>query len=77
MKLIAGVLTGLMLLVGAASAQADKEQQEAKFKANYAAKLKKEFLSKVSWETTFAAAKTKAKAENKLLLGYFTRSYAN
>lgn len=73
MKSIVGVLTGLLLLTCAISAQSQQEEMQAK----YDAKLKKDFMSKVSWEKDFASAKTKAAAENKLLLAYFTRSYAN
>jgi hypothetical protein len=76
MKSILGVLAGLLLLVSTTSAQTQDEAAKEKFQKNYEAKLKKDFISKVSWEKSFEAAKSKANAENKLMLGYFTRSYA-
>lgn len=76
MKSIMGVLAGLLLLVSTASAQPQDEATMEKNKKNYEKKLKKDFISKVAWEKSFEAAKTKAKAENKLMMGYFTRSYA-
>ncbi len=72
MKRIVGVLAGLLLLACAVSAQSQQEEMQA----NYDKKLKKDFMSKVSWERDFAAAKAKAAKENKLLLAYFSRSYA-
>ena len=50
-------------------AQGDKQELLDK-------KLKKEFIKKVAWEQNYGAAKIKALAEGKLILAYFTRSFA-
>lgn len=46
------------------------------FDALYKEKLEKDFAKKIPWESSLEAAKAKAKAQNQLILGYFTRSYA-
>ena len=43
---------------------------------NYKKKMKKDFVSKIPWETSFEAARKKAKEQNKVIYGYFSRSYA-
>ena len=40
-----------------------------------AAKLEKPFLKSVAWVHDFSAARRKAKAEDKVIFAYFTRSY--
>lgn len=39
-------------------------------------KLQEAFLANGDWALSFAAAKKRAKAEGKLIFGYFTRSYS-
>jgi hypothetical protein len=62
---------GLALLLAfstTAAAQSMEERLEAK--------LKKPFLKNAAWVHDFAEAKKKAKAENRVIFAYFTRSYA-
>ena len=42
----------------------------------YKAKLAKEFAKKITWELDFKKAQERAKNEKKLIMGYFTRSFA-
>lgn len=63
---------GLATLVPAAGAQDDT----AELRDKYAEKQKKEFVGKVPWARTFDEARATAKKQGKLVLGYFTRSYA-
>ena len=42
----------------------------------YDAKLKESWLVDGGWTTDFAAAKARAKKENKLVFAYFSRSYS-
>lgn len=58
----------LAVLVGTAFGQSNEDK--------YKEKLKKDFVSKIPWETSLEAAKAKAAAQKKLIFGYFTRSYA-
>ena len=51
-------------------------QEPADMEAKYQEKLKKEFVSKVPLEMKLDDAMAKAREQKKLILGYFTRSYA-
>jgi hypothetical protein len=62
----AGVL--LALLAAPALAQTNEEKLEKK--------MAKPFVSNITWETDYDKAREKAKAENKLIFAYFTRSYS-
>ena len=42
----------------------------------FEAKMQSAFVKNAAWETDFDAAQKKAQAENKIIFGYFTRSYA-
>ena len=64
----ASVLT--LLLSGVLLAQGDD------LRAKYDAKMKKDFVSKIAWEQNLETAKKKAATDNKLIVAYFTRSYA-
>ncbi len=77
MKNLVRALSGLLLLATISSALVaqEKNPQESLLE-KHASKLKKEFLSRVTWEGSFDSAMTKAKKEGKLILAYFTRSYA-
>lgn len=59
---------------GAVSAQQQYPQDE--MKANYEAKLAKEFVAFGGWITDYDQARALAAKEKKLLFTYFTRSYA-
>jgi len=54
------------------SAVAAAQSNEEKYKK----KLEKEFVSKVEWVTSLEKAQEAAVAQNKLIFGYFTRSYS-
>ena len=57
----------LLALSATAAAQSMEERLEAK--------LGKPFLKNAAWVLDFAEAKRRAKAENKVIFAYFTRSY--
>lgn len=64
-----------VLIAGAASAQQQQYDQEL-MKANYEAKIHKDFVAYGGWLTDFDEARALAAKEKKLLFVYFTRSYA-
>ena len=68
MRSIAGALA-LMAVIGSTVSAQD-------FETKYKDKLKKDFVSKVEWVQSLEKAKESAAAQNKLIFGYFTRSYA-
>lgn len=57
-------------LIGGLSGQ-DQSLQE-----KYQKKLQKEFVQKISWVQSLKEAQQTAAESNKLIFGYFTRSYA-
>lgn len=61
----------LMLFVAPILAQGTADME-----SKYQEKLKKEFISKVTWEMKLDDAMAKAREQKKLIIGYFTRSYA-
>ncbi len=61
-------LLSTSMLAGALAAQSDEDK--------YQKKLEKEFVSNASWVRTLDDAKAAASADNKLIFGYFTRSYS-
>jgi predicted nuclease of restriction endonuclease-like (RecB) superfamily len=68
------IAIAFLLAVAASSSAQEQDQQALQNKLD--AKLKEPFVSKVPWVLDFAEAMKKAKAENKLIFVYFTRSYA-
>ena len=60
------------LMAGPAAAQGEQEKLRAKAKK----KLAKPFVTFAPWVLDYDAARARAKKENKLILAYFTRSYA-
>ncbi len=50
--------------------------QESDLQAKYDKKMEKAFASHVKWVLSFQEAKKLAVKEKKLIVGYFTRSYA-
>lgn len=68
-KLLAAAVAGLIL---AAPIQAQDDDMQAKFEA----KISEEWVSNGNWVLDFDEAKARAKAENKIIFAYFTRSYA-
>jgi hypothetical protein len=55
---------------------AQGEDEQERLEVEYKKKMDKEFTKKLPWVHTFDAAKSQAAKENKLILGYFSRSYA-
>ena len=72
MKRTTGLLLACALLATSPLALA----QDAGLEAKYDKKLQKEFATKIKWVHTLKEAQERAKKENKLIFGYFTRSYA-
>jgi hypothetical protein len=70
----ATALAFLLAIAASGAAQGLPDQQALQDKLD--AKLKEAFVSKVPWVLDFAEAMKKAKAENKLIFVYFTRSYS-
>jgi hypothetical protein len=63
----------LVAMFSTAFAQQDDLRQLA---SNRDKKLASEFLKRASWTTNYDDARTAARTSGKLILGYFTRSYA-
>ena len=61
-----------ILLAGSLAAQTDAAALQAKLDE----KLATPFLTKAEWSTDYDQARTLAKAKGKVILAYFTRSYA-
>lgn len=57
-----------LLFSGILSAQSMEEK--------YKQKIESPFMSKVPWAKTLKEALEQSKTQNKLIMGYFTRSYA-
>lgn len=55
---------------------AAKAPDQAQLKKQRDEKLAKEFLKLADWQTDFAKARAQAKQDDKLILTYFSRSYA-
>ncbi len=70
-KTLGFAFAGLLGLAAIVAAQ----DQEA-MKANYEAKLAKDFVKNATWITDYDKALETAKARNKPIFAYFTRSYA-
>lgn len=73
MKRLLSAALGLAVLTGAALGQGG---DQADLQAKYEKKLQKEFVSKIAWTQDLSEAQKKSKESGKLILGYFTRSYA-
>lgn len=68
-KLLAAAVAGVLLA-------APMTAQEKDFQALYESKISEDWVSHGNWVLDFEEAKARAKAENKLIFAYFTRSYA-
>ena len=69
MKKTSTAALAVMLLALPAAAQ------ELDLKAKYDKKLASEFIKKATWERKLSEAQAKAATANKLIFGYFTRSF--
>ena len=75
----ARVLTGVCGLLLAFHVDAHAQRQpptQEKLQAELEKKLGKEFIKNAAWEHDYDKAREKAADGNKLILVYFTRSYA-
>ncbi len=70
-KTLGFAFAGLLGLAATIAAQ----DQEA-MKASYQAKLDKDFVKNATWITDYDKALATAKARNKPIFAYFSRSYA-
>jgi hypothetical protein len=66
----------LVLGLWAAAPLASAQEEEAALREQYAEKLHKDFVGKIPWIQSFEQARATAKQQEKLVLGYFSRSYA-
>jgi len=67
------LVLGLWAAAPLASAQ---KEDEAELREHYAEKLHKDFVGKIPWVQSLEQARGTAKEQGKLVLGYFSRSYA-
>jgi len=72
MRSLVRVTAATLALAFALSSTASAQSAEDKL----AQKLTKDFVKNAAWVTDYEEARTRAKAENKLIFAYFTRSYA-
>ena len=70
-KLLSLAIAGGIALSGLAPAQ----NQEA-LKEKLAKTLDSDWIKSPAWETDYDKARERAKKEDKIIFGYFTRSYA-
>lgn len=68
-KLLAATVAGVLLA-------APMQAQQDDLKAKYEAKISEDWVTHGNWVLDFEEAKRRAKAENKLIFAYFTRSYS-
>lgn len=68
-KLLAAAVAGVLFA-------APMTAQEKDYQALYEAKISESWVTHGNWVLDFEEAKARAKAENKLIFAYFTRSYA-
>ena len=69
---LAGLAAGAFLFAPVAASPSNQPDLEAK----YQEKLSKRFIKFGGWVTDFDEARARAKAEDKVLFVYFSRSYA-
>jgi hypothetical protein len=72
MRIVRTSVSVLALLLAMAATGTAQETFEQKLEH----KLKEPFLSNANWVLDYAEAMKKAKAENKVIFAYFTRSYS-
>jgi hypothetical protein len=69
------ILSSLTLALTVPGLAAQGDDQE-KFQENFAEKQKEAWFTGGEWALDLAAAKARAKQENKLILVYFTRTFS-
>lgn len=70
------VLGATVVAVAVAGFVSGAAAQDDELRVKYEKKLEKEFVKKVAWKRELDEAMKEAKAQNRLILGYFTRSYS-
>lgn len=75
MKTVSSLVLAALALSAPLAAQQPQKSQEDFIKLRDE-KLAKEVFQKAPWGFDYDAARKQAKAEGKLILAYFTRSYA-
>jgi len=76
MKTLLRHSASLALLAALAPLATPAAQDQADLRARYEEKLSHDFVGYGGWITDYDEARAKAKAENKVLFVYFSRSYA-
>lgn len=74
MKTVTSLLVAALALSASLAAQQKSQEEFIKLRDE---KLAKEVFKKAPWGFDYDAARKQAKAEGKLILAYFTRSYAH
>ena len=69
-------IVGLLLASGLAAGLGAQSGTAEELIARKEHKLAESWLKNADWTRSFADAKARAEREGKLILGYFTRSYA-
>ena len=72
MKLTRTILTAAVVVAAAGTAFAD----DAELQDKYEKKIAKQFVADGGWVLDYDEARQRAKAEDKLIFIYFTRSYS-
>ena len=65
-----------LFALGAALAAQGPDSKQPELKRKLTEKLAGKWIKNADWRTDFADAKIKSKTSDKLIFGYFTRSYA-
>jgi hypothetical protein len=75
-RFLSAAFTGIVLCAAAATAAAQQVPDQGKMKKQYDEKVAESWVKDGGWILDYDAARAEAKASKKLILAYFTRSYA-
>jgi hypothetical protein len=75
-RLYAPLAAGLSLALGLLPTLSAQQSNQRELQRKRSEKLAKPVFKQAAWLTDFAAAKKQASEQRKLILVYFTRSYA-
>jgi hypothetical protein len=76
MRTVRTPTTALTLLLAMAASSPAQAPEGQTLEQKLEAKLKEPFVANAPWVLDYAEAMKKAKAENKIIFAYFTRSYS-
>lgn len=76
MRIIPTSVSALALALAMAATASAQQPSQAELQEKLEAELKEPFLQNAPWVLDYAEAMQKAKAENKVIFAYFTRTYA-